>query len=148
MRHLSLSLEEQDLTNTTCCSILPEGTAASIAFSLIHRDPRNFAPYPESFIPERWLPEDQREKLEPTIFDQKSEHRLNHNALLAFSYGPAGCIGKQLAWVEMRMVVCLLVKHFDLSFAPGYNPLQYESDIRDYYLTIKGSLPAVLSPRK
>jgi len=128
--------------------LLPEGTAASIVFSLVHKDPRNFAPYPESFIPERWLPKDQREKLEPTIFSRNGEYRLNQNALLAFSYGPANCIGKQLAWVEMRMVVCLLVKNFDLSFVPGYNPCQYESEMRDYYLTIKGSLPAILSPRK
>ncbi len=90
----------------------------------------------------------ERQRLEPTIFSGKGEYRLNQNALLAFSYGPASCVGKQLAWIEMRMVICLLMKHFGLKFVPEYNPLQYEDDMRDYYLTIKGSLPAILSLRK
>ncbi|KAF9443751.1 cytochrome P450 [Macrolepiota fuliginosa MF-IS2] len=127
--------------------ILPEGTAASISFALVHKDPRNFAPYPEAFIPERWLPEDQRGKLEPAIFADKDAYRLNQNAFLTFSYGPANCIGKQLAWVEMRMVICLLTRQFDFEFAPGYDPSQFERDIRDYYIMVKGALPTVLSPR-
>lgn len=36
-------------------SYIPEGTAASVNFLAIQRDPRNFSPYPDVFWPDRWL---------------------------------------------------------------------------------------------
>jgi len=124
-----------------------EGTSASIAFSVVHRDVRNFSPYPESFIPERWLSQDQRERLKPEIFNQSTQYVLDQSAFLAFSYGPANCVGKQLAYTEMRLVICLLSHHFDFKFASGYDPIRYENELWDYYVTLKGPLPAVLTPR-
>lgn len=36
-----------------------------------------------------------------------------------FSAGPRDCIGKNLAYAEMRVVVALLLWHFDLEALPG-----------------------------
>ncbi|KXN81314.1 Cytochrome P450 67, partial [Leucoagaricus sp. SymC.cos] len=127
--------------------LLPEGTVASVAFRLVHRDHRNFAPYPEMFLPERWLSEEVRESLEPDIFNDKNPFNLNQSAFLAFSHGPANCLGKQLAYVKMRVAICALLHRYALKFAPGYNPLQYEEDYRDYYIVVKGPLPVILTPR-
>ncbi|KAH7045270.1 benzoate 4-monooxygenase cytochrome P450 [Macrophomina phaseolina] len=58
---------------------------------------------PRSFRPERWLPDpdecfsnDQRNVLEP------------------FSFGPRNCVGKNLAWHEMRAILANLVLNFDM----------------------------------
>ena len=46
------------------------------------------------------------------------------------------------------MVIVLMVSRFDLAFEPGYNPLQWYDDIRDYFIMVKGRLPVRLSVRK
>jgi len=127
--------------------LLAEGTACSIAFSRVHKDPRNFSPEPETFLPERWLSKELRQELEPEIFREDAPYILNQTVYLAFSCGPANCIGKQLAYTEMRMAVCLLLHWFDFKFAPGYDPRRYEDDFRDYYIAVRGPLPVVLARR-
>lgn len=129
-------------------SELPEGTAASVPFCLVHKDHRNFLPCPELFLPERWLSQEKRERLEPNFFNDRVPYILNQSAFLAFSYGPANCVGRQLAYVEMRMAICLLLDRFMLKFAPGYNPSRYEDEFRDYYIVVKGSLPVLLTLRQ
>ena len=49
--------------------------------------------------------------------------------------------------MELRMVITLMASRFDLAFEPGYNPLQWYDDICDYFITVKGDLPARLSVR-
>jgi cytochrome P450 len=100
------------------------------------------------FLPERWLSKDLREKLEPDLFNDKAPYALNQTAFLPFSYGPANCVGKQLAYVEMRMTLCHLLHRFTLKFAPGYNPWQYEENYHDHYIVVKGPLPVVLESRQ
>ncbi|MCJ1363219.1 hypothetical protein MMC16_002326 [Acarospora aff. strigata] len=58
---------------------------------------------PTSFIPERWLPshaeefaDDRKQVLEP------------------FSAGPRNCIGRNLAYMEMRIILARLIWNFDL----------------------------------
>jgi cytochrome P450 len=127
---------------------LPEGNNAFVHTYSLQRDPRYFSPLSESFIPERWLSEDQREALEPNIFNSQIEFIHNTAAFIPFSVGPANCVGKNLAWMELRMVITLMASRFDLAFEPGYNPLQWYDDIRDYVITVKGQLPTRLSVRK
>jgi len=130
-------------------SFVPEGTSVFIPTYSMHRDPRCFSPFPDSFIPERWLPEDQRLALRPKIFNpQNAEYIHNITAFLPFSIGPANCAGKNLAWMEMRMLVCLMVSRLDIKPDPSYNPKQWYDDLYDYFVMTKGSLPAVLSPRQ
>ena len=83
---------------------VPEGVAVSIPIFAASRSPKNWAE-PDSFIPERWLGED------PRFANDRRD------ASQPFSYGPRNCIGRNLAYVEMKLIIALLVWHFDLENA-------------------------------
>jgi cytochrome P450 len=83
---------------------VPEGTAVSIPIYAASRSPANWA-QPDSFIPERWTGED------PRFQDDLRE------ASQPFSFGPRNCIGMNLAYVEMKIIIARLVWHFDLENA-------------------------------
>lgn len=61
------------------------------------------------FHPERWLPKEQR----PRDF-------LNDNlaASQPFSVGPTNCMGKPLAWAEMRLILARLFWYFEVEAVP------------------------------
>jgi len=126
---------------------IPEGTDVLIHTYSLQRDPRNFLPSPDMFIPERWLPVEERAALEPQIFGKDTEVIHNIAAFIPFSFGPSNCIGKQLAYQEMRTVVCMMMAKFDMRFSDDYDPSVWESDLQDYFLTIKGELPVIFSLR-
>jgi len=87
---------------------LPEGTSVSIPIYAIANSSLNFRE-PESFIPERWTGED------PRFASDKRE------ALQPFSYGPRNCIGRNLAYAEIKLVVARLVWSFDIENATEGN---------------------------
>ena len=37
----------------------------------------------------------------------------------SFSFGPRNCLGKNLAYAEMRVILAKLVWHFDFELEPG-----------------------------
>ncbi|KII83948.1 hypothetical protein PLICRDRAFT_432908 [Plicaturopsis crispa FD-325 SS-3] len=125
--------------------VLPEGTVAFVHFYSIHRRPEYFSPMPDAFIPERWLPADQPGSLHSP--DYKGDVRHDTSAFVPFSFGPAICAGKTLAYQEMRLVLCWLLQQFDMRFADGFVPEKWEEDLRDCFLTIKGPLLVSLTPR-
>jgi len=129
-------------------SNVPEGTTIFIPSYGLHRDPSYFAPLTDTFVPERWLPLDKQLELEPGIFKDQSKVVQNLDAFIPFSTGPANCVGKNLAWMEMRMVVCLTMQKYDIRFEDGFQPKQWEDDMRDFFVTMKGELPVILTPRK
>ncbi|KAI4152136.1 MAG: hypothetical protein L6R39_001887 [Caloplaca ligustica] len=59
---------------------------------------------PSSFIPERWLPE------APERY--RSDNRP---ALQPFSMGPRNCLGKNLAYLEMRSILVRILWNFDIT---------------------------------
>lgn len=67
---------------------------------------RNFKD-PEVFVPERWLPEGQVE----FASDKKS-------VVQPFSFGPRNCIGKNLAYAELRLVLAKTLWSFDMKLHP------------------------------
>ncbi|KAF8802455.1 cytochrome P450 [Phlegmacium glaucopus] len=127
---------------------VPEGTNVFVPTYCIHRDARCFSPFPDSFLPERWLPEDQRLALEPKVFNSQNEYIHNTTAFLAFSIGQANCAGKNLAWMEMRMLVCLMISRLDIKPDPSYKPNQWYDDLCDYFVMMRGSLPTLISSRQ
>ncbi|KAG6816461.1 hypothetical protein H0H87_005944 [Tephrocybe sp. NHM501043] len=127
---------------------VPGGTSTIVPFLCLHRDPRYFSPLPNAFLPERWLPSEQQAKLEPALFKDPSANILNQVAFIPFSVGPSNCVGKNLAWMEMRMLVCLLMQRYEMRFEEGYDVTRWEEEISDYYVMMKGRLPVVLTPRK
>lgn len=80
---------------------VPEDTAVGIAINAVCNSPLNFK-NPDEFVPERWTGEDPAYK-----HDKK-------DAAQVFSIGPRNCIGRNLAYLEMRLVISRLVWHFDL----------------------------------
>lgn len=76
-----------------------------------------------TFIPERWLP--------PThpLYDQRFQ---NDNAAAAkpFSLGPRGCLGINLANMEMRLTLAKLVWNFDMRAGASTRGIDWEDDAR------------------
>lgn len=132
---------------TVDLSYLPPSTSAIIPIYTLHRDPRSFSPLPDAFIPERFLSAEHQQALEPGIFKHPSEVIHNPSAFIPFSTGPSNCVGKGLAQMQMKMVICALMQKFDLWLEEGYDAEQWEKDLEDHLVTVKGRLPVVLAVR-
>jgi len=101
--------------------VIPEQTQVTLHTYSIHRDARYFHT-PEAFLPERWF-----SKGAPA-----GEH--NTAAFLPFSYGPTICAGKNLALMEMRLVLCWVLRRFRFSRAPGVAYEEWEGKIQDWFV--------------
>ncbi|KAJ7746377.1 cytochrome P450 [Mycena metata] len=126
---------------------VPEGTGAVIHSYSLQRDPRYFSPSPDSFLPERWLSSDEQRALKPAIFKGTDEIIHDLTAFIPFSIGPNNCAGKNLAYQQMRMVICTLMTRFDMRFEEGFDVRSWEDDLCDYFITRKGKLPVVFVSR-
>lgn len=100
--------------------VVPKNTAVSIPHLATYTSPLNFS-YPTQFRPERWLPNHRLSSADPLLDTDNTA--LEDAALLAadnrevfnpFSFGPRNCLGKSLAWAEMRYVLARTLWHFDL----------------------------------
>ncbi|KAL5511175.1 hypothetical protein ACEPAH_4390 [Sanghuangporus vaninii] len=116
--------------------LIPESTSLYVPPYPLHRDERYFSPSPNSFIPDRWL-ESKGEKFTTDV-----------SAFIPFAVGRANCAGKNLALMEMRMVVATIVQRFDMKFAEGYDPVKWEEDLEDFFIMKVGKLPVVLHARR
>ena len=132
----------------------------------MHRDPRNFSPAPDTFLPERWLvgaqdsdpqtrshprarPDDSASitRVLGTEKDEDGEFVHDERAFVPFSYGPMNCVGKGLAMQEIRMVVCALVQRFRFRLKEGWDVREYERNYKDYFVSTRPELPVVVEPR-
>ncbi|KAL6308816.1 high nitrogen upregulated cytochrome P450 monooxygenase 2 [Sparassis latifolia] len=120
---------------------LPEETNASIHTWSVHRDARNFSK-PDTFWPERWLIAE-----DPALQAQTPGFVHNPSAFLAFSFGPANCVGKNLALQEMRMLVCLIMQRLTLRLQTGFDPQTYDDSVREVVVCQKGKLPVLVERR-
>lgn len=76
-----------------------------------YHNTRNFHD-PTNFHPERWLPSATTDPKSPFFNDRRDAHR-------PFSVGPRDCIGRNLAYHEMRLILARLVWEFDLELVGG-----------------------------
>ncbi|KAJ5923338.1 cytochrome P450 [Penicillium verhagenii] len=80
---------------------IPPGTPVSMTIYHILRDPRIF-PEPTKFHPERWLlGEEELRKLE--------------KYLVPFSKGGLGCLGPNMAWAWLYLVIGTILRKYDLA---------------------------------
>lgn len=114
---------------------LPEGTNVSLPPYVYHRDPRYFYPNPDTFWPERWLAEG----------DANIVH--DRAAFIPFSTGPAGCVGKPLAQMEIRYVTSLLLRYFDIAIQDGFDADAWCENLKDRLVLCKDDLPVLLTRR-
>ncbi|KAH6639942.1 cytochrome P450 [Truncatella angustata] len=84
---------------------IPEGTRVSVHQFATYHSPANFRD-PDSFVPERWLGDPEYEG------DNRDSHQ-------PFSVGPRNCLGMNLAWHEMRILLGTLLYNFDLESDVG-----------------------------
>ncbi|KAJ6630962.1 cytochrome P450 [Mycena sp. CBHHK59/15] len=126
---------------------IPEGTSAVVPSYSLQRDPRYFSPSPDAFLPERWLSVNDLSALKPAVFKSTDDFIHDLSAFIPFSYGPGNCVGKHLAYQEMRMIVCTLLTKFQMRFEDGFCAQSWGNNLRDYYILKKGRLPVVFLPR-
>ncbi|CAK7233378.1 hypothetical protein SBRCBS47491_008588 [Sporothrix bragantina] len=82
---------------------LPGGVTVSVSTHTMHRDATVFGERPEDFVPERWLSEDPKTSA------------MMQRGFLAFSQGGRGCIGRNIAYFEMVLILGLLFSRYDFS---------------------------------
>lgn len=99
-------------------------------YALYHNE-KSFA-LPEEFHPERWLGDTRFANDDRDIFQP-------------FQIGPRNCIGRNLAYVEMRLILARVLWNFDLKLAEDCR--NWIGDQKIYFLWEKGPLNVHLTPR-
>ena len=84
---------------------IPGGTVIGINPYVLHRDTRIFGSDADSWNPSRWLSEEEKET-------KKMEH-----SLLTFGAGKRGCLGKNIANMEMHKIVPAILMRYDIRLA-------------------------------
>ncbi|KAH7077315.1 cytochrome P450 monooxygenase-like protein [Paraphoma chrysanthemicola] len=88
----------------------------------------------DKFLPERWTSR-------PGLVKDKS-------AYAPFSLGVYSCIGKQLALMELRIVLFMLVTEFDICFAPGDDGSSFLDNDLDAFTIVIADLKLAFIPRE
>ena len=84
---------------------IPKGTLFGVNVYALSHNPDIF-PEPHNYNPDRWLTDD------PSSPKMKE-------SFASFGIGPRDCIGKQLAYLELSLVVAKTLWQFDFERAPG-----------------------------
>ncbi|KPM43740.1 Isotrichodermin C-15 hydroxylase [Neonectria ditissima] len=112
---------------------IPGGTILDIWQWPLSHNPKYFA-LPDSFIPERWMGTD------PLFANDRRD------VVQPFSFGPRNCIGKNLAYVEMRTILARVIWNFDMRLAEESK--NWEAETRLYSIWEKPPMHVYLTPRK
>jgi benzoate 4-monooxygenase len=105
-----------------------EGTTISVSTHTVHRDPVIFQEDPEEYVPERWL---------------QPGGSLLQRAFLAFSQGGRGCLGRNIAYLEMQLVVATLFLRYDFALRSK----DWELGINETFSAHTAPLPATVVGR-
>lgn len=82
-----------------------DGLAITTGTQMIHHH-HDFWPRPTEFLPERW-----------TVGEDDPLCPRTSHAWRAFEWGPMGCIGQELAVVELKMALLFTVREIELEVA-------------------------------
>jgi cytochrome P450 len=83
----------------------PKGTLVATAIWAIQYN-ADYYPEPSKFLPERWMVGE--------AGSTEDSVALAESAFCAFSTGPRGCVGKNMAWLEMRILLAKLIWTFEI----------------------------------
>jgi len=97
--------------------LIPAGTVVSMGATILHRNPEIF-PNPTAFDPSRWLQENCSEL---------------EKYLVSFSKGPRSCLGINLAWCELYLILGTVFRKLDL--VPD-NASMENISFREYFVPI------------
>ncbi|KAJ5772307.1 hypothetical protein N7520_002836 [Penicillium odoratum] len=112
---------------------IPGDVMVAIPMHTLFRDERAFA-FPTEFRPERWTTQPEMVK-EPSAF-------------MPFGAGPYICVGKQLAFMEIRRVTAEVLTRYDVSFVPGFNEASFWKGKRDAFTLVPAPLALVFKSRE
>ena len=87
-------------------------------------------------------------RIRPILSWYASTSSLYHLAKYSdFKSGPWSCVGKQLALIELRTVVALLVTELDVKFATGEDGSALLNESKDYFTISLSHLNLIFSPK-
>lgn len=86
------------------CQYPTEGFTVWCIHQAIHREPL-YWPQPDAFIPERWL-----------VSEGSPLHPIK-GAWRPFEWGPRNCIGQELALLELKIVMVMTLREFNIMAA-------------------------------
>ncbi|KAH8655271.1 cytochrome P450 3A17 [Xylariales sp. PMI_506] len=117
---------------------IPAGTLISVYQWAANHSEHNFVEA-DKLIPERWLPQSH------PLYDSRfsKDKRI---VCRPFSAGARDCLGRGLAYAEMRLILCRLFWNFDLELAEGYE--DWLKPQRVFIVWGKGPLLMKLIPRQ
>lgn len=90
--------------DTLAGEFVPPNTTVAIYQWAMYRSAKYFT-RPEEYIPERWTGDE----------EFKNDHR---EVVMPFSTGARNCVGRNLAYVEMRLVLARILFNFDIEATP------------------------------
>jgi cytochrome P450 len=103
--------------------VIPPGFPVSLDTVHMHHNEAIF-PNSHEFSPERWVDENRKD----------TEKRLDQY-MVAFSRGTRQCIGINLAWAEMYLMLSTIFRHYEMEL--------YETDLDSVKIYAEYFLPAV-----
>ncbi|KAK7443454.1 hypothetical protein VKT23_015627 [Stygiomarasmius scandens] len=98
---------------------VPEGTSVAMGNTFVHLNPYIF-PDPMRFYPERWL---------------EADSGLLEKYLVAFGKGSRSCLGINLAWCEMYIILGTIFRKLELK---PTNDVRSPCKYKEYFLPIYG----------
>jgi cytochrome P450 len=101
----------------------PQGTVVGVSTFAIHRN-HNYYPKPLEFWPERWIANEVTGVSEKSVAIAKA-------AFCPFSIGQRGCIGKQVAYLELLIAMAMLLFIYDLRLPHGLEGRIGTGDFKD-----------------
>ncbi|KAF7886490.1 uncharacterized protein EAF01_011168 [Botrytis porri] len=117
---------------------IPSGTIIHVYPWATFRNPNNFTD-PDSFRPERWLL--------PTHPRYDTRYAKDNLACVKpFSHGPRDCLGKNLAYNEMRLLISRLLFRLDYELLEGQE--KWHNNQRAYLIWVKNPLKVRFTVRK
>ena len=78
----------------------PPGTALSVPAYTIHHSKEIWGSDADSFVPDRW--------------DEGRVTEKQKNAFIPFSHGPRACVGRNVAEMELKVIVATVFRNFDV----------------------------------
>ncbi|KAB8202109.1 cytochrome P450 monooxygenase [Aspergillus parasiticus] len=111
---------------------IPGNVVVQVPTYTVYRDSRAFV-HPDEFIPERWT-------TRPELVKDRS-------AFIPFSSGPYACVGKRLALMELRRVIAVILRSYDVALAPGQSANAFWEGQMDTFTLVAPSLELMFTRR-
>ncbi|KAG2510747.1 hypothetical protein JM18_008126 [Phytophthora kernoviae] len=89
-------------------TFVPKGTNIALVYHAMARMPGVWGPDAASFVPERFIDSESGDLV-----------RFSSGKFSAFNTGPRVCVGRNLAMMEMKLVVACVVSRYHLDEVPG-----------------------------